>query len=111
LLARIKETREEQRVAMRAQEKALEDLRVAQAREERLRQQMDLLDRRAEEAIAVEERAIEEVEAQELLSLDPSDGPGLALGPSTWSALEGLPDDFWETPGFLPSAVPVTSGS
>lgn len=92
---------------MRAQEKALEDLRVAQAREERLRQQMDLLDRRAEEAIAVEEREIEELEAQELLSLDPStDGPGLALGPSTWGAFEGLPEDFWDS-SFVPT-IPST---
>ena len=112
LVARIKETREEQKVAMRAQEKAMEDLRVAQAREERLRQQMDLLDRRAEEAIAVEEKNLEELEAQELLSVDPStDGPGLALAPSTWSAFEGLPDDFWEASEFVvPTHTVATSG-
>ena len=48
LRARIKESREAQNAAMKASEKALEDLRVARAREERLRQQMDLLDRRAD---------------------------------------------------------------
>lgn len=116
LAARIKETREEQKEAMRAQEKAMADLRVAQAREERLRQQMDFLDRRAEEAIAVEEKSLEELEALELgavLSADPStDGPGLALSPSTWGAFEGFPSDFWEAsePLVVPSDTVATSG-
>jgi hypothetical protein len=46
--------------ALSAQADALEALRTARAREERLRQQMDLTDRRAAEAIAVESRALEE---------------------------------------------------
>ena len=54
----IKESREAQEAAFRASEKAIEDLRVARAQEERLRRQMDLLDCRAEEAVAVEERSI-----------------------------------------------------
>jgi hypothetical protein len=37
LRARIKESRKAQNAAMKASEKALEDLRVARAREERLR--------------------------------------------------------------------------
>jgi hypothetical protein len=40
-------------------------LRAAPAREERLRQQMDLVDRRAEDAIAMEEREIRELEQAE----------------------------------------------
>jgi multidrug efflux pump subunit AcrA (membrane-fusion protein) len=105
LRARIKETREAQSQAMKASEKALEDLRVARAREERLRQQMDLLDRRAEEAIAVEERSIveqEQAESEVMAFDDPSEGLALNLSPSTWSAFEGLPDEFWELPDLLP---------
>jgi hypothetical protein len=51
--------------ALSAQADALEALRTARAREERLRQQMDLIDRRAAEAVAVESRALEELEAEE----------------------------------------------
>jgi hypothetical protein len=58
LRARIKESYKAQNAAIKASEKALEDLQVTRAREERLRQQMDLLNRRAEEAIAVEEQGI-----------------------------------------------------
>jgi hypothetical protein len=106
LRAKIKESREAQNEAMRAHEKALEDLRVARAREERLRTQMDLLDRRAEEAIAVEERSIEEQERAEAECLDldgPSEGLGVLLSPSTWSAFEGHPFEYWEELPPLPS--------
>jgi hypothetical protein len=87
--------------ALSAQADALEALRTARAREERLRQQMDLTDRRAAEAIAVESRALEELEAteaQETLVPDTSlEGLALQLSPSTWGALEDVPDGFWET--------------
>jgi len=86
--------------ALSAQAAALEALRTARAREERLRQQMDLTDRRAAEAIAVETRAIEELEveeAQETLVPDTSpQGLALQLSPSTWGAIDGVPDGFWE---------------
>jgi len=98
LRAQIKETRSAQDVAMKAHEKALEDLRVARAREERLRLQMDLIDRRAEEAIAVEERSIEEQEFGETIEFPEHTPSGPLLGPSTWSAFENLPDGFWERP-------------
>jgi hypothetical protein len=64
-----------------AQADALEALRTARAREERLRQQMDLTDRRAAEAIAVESRALEELDAREGQETLPLDTPseGLAL--------------------------------
>jgi uncharacterized protein YdcH (DUF465 family) len=65
LRSRIKEAKEAQDTAMKAQEKAWEDLRAARAREERLRQQMYLLDRCAAEAIYVEGRGIEEQEREE----------------------------------------------
>ena len=44
--------------ALASQERLLESLRAARAKEQRLRQQMDLLDSKAAEAIAVEERSI-----------------------------------------------------
>lgn len=107
----IKESREAQEVAMKAHEKALEALRVARAREERLRQQMDLVDRRAEEAIAVEARDIEEQEAAEaLLPEDASDALGLNLSPSTWGAFEGFSLEFWEDPLLVGSSGPASSG-
>lgn len=107
LRVRIRESREAQDVAMKAHEKALEELRVARAREERLRTQMDLLDRRAEEVIAVEERNIEELESvdSEVMAFDGSlERLGINLSPSTWSAIEGLPLGYWE-------AVPPLDGS
>jgi hypothetical protein len=97
----IKESRAAQDVAMKANEKALEDLRVARAREERLRLQMDLIDRRAEDAIAAESHSIEEQEladaGETILFEGPSEGLALNMSPSTWSAFEGVPADFWET--------------
>jgi chromosome segregation ATPase len=87
LRKRIQEARDEQEAAMKVHEKALEDLKIARAREERLRQQMDLVDRRAEEAIAMEERSIEEQEAAERMELFPNDviteGLSLNLSPGT----------------------------
>jgi len=75
---------------MKIYKKALKDLKIARAREERLRQQMDLVDCQAEEAIAVEERSIEEQEAAEAaenLELLPNDivtkGLSLNLSPGT----------------------------
>lgn len=101
LRVRIKESRDAQDAAMKAHEKALEELRVQRAREERLRLQMDLLDRRAEDAIAVESREIEELEQEEagqtIEFVGPSEGLALNLSPSTWSAFEGLPLDYWES--------------
>lgn len=86
--------------ALSAQAEALEALRTARAREERFRKQMDLTDRRAAEAIAVESRALEELEAeeaQETLVPDTStQGLALQLSLSAWGALEDVPPGFWE---------------
>lgn len=108
LQQQIRDSRAAQDSAMKAHEKALEDLRVARAREERLRRQMDLLDRRAEEAISVEERSIEEQESEEgaepsILFQDPPEGLALNLSPQTWGAFDDLPLDFWDVPGGIPS--------
>jgi hypothetical protein len=86
LQGRIKETRKAQDITIKAHKKALEDLRVARAREERLQLQLNMLDRRAEEAIAVEERSIKEQEREEsaVLNLEGSSkGLALHLSPST----------------------------
>ncbi|KAK4995067.1 hypothetical protein LTR66_005040 [Elasticomyces elasticus] len=88
------------------QEKAHEASRVAFAKEMRLRQQMDLLDHRASEAIAVEEANIRELEDSERQAADslvdfasPPGGLALNLSPHTWSAMEELPDSFWDFGG------------
>jgi hypothetical protein len=101
LRKQIQESRNAQEAAFKAHEKAMEDLRVARAREERLRQQMDLIDRRADDAIAVESREIEELEqggSSEVLTFGevPEDGFNLHLSPSTWGAFEGFPSEYWE---------------
>jgi hypothetical protein len=62
---------------------------------------MDLIDRRADEAIAVESWEIEEleqVEQSELLTFGevPENGFNLYLSPYTWGAFEGYPIDFWD---------------
>lgn len=62
LESRIKESHEAQDAAFKLHEKALEELRVHYACEQRLRLQMDLLEKRAEEAIAMESRELEELE-------------------------------------------------
>jgi hypothetical protein len=101
LRKQIKESQEAQDAAVRIQEKALEDLRVARAREERLRKQMDLLDSRAETAVAVEQKNIEELEREEsgaTMEFPESDGTGLHLSANTWGAFEELPMDFWIDP-------------
>jgi hypothetical protein len=109
----IQESRDLQEEEFRAHEKALERMRVARVKEERLRQQMDLLDRRADEAIAVEEgniRELEQQEASETMAFDgPSEGLALQLSPSTWGAYDGFPLEFWETD--VGETVPVAGGS
>ena len=84
--------------AYKAQEKARADLQVAFAREMRLRQQMDFLDKRVEEAVSVEESALAEV-GQEIIDFSqPLEGLAFNLSPHTWSALDDLPDGFWDVP-------------
>ena len=106
LEGRIKESRDAQDAAMRLHEKALEELRTYRAWEQRLRLQMDLLERRAEEAIAVESRELEELEREGVLEFDESD-PSINLSPGTWGAFADLPLDYWEP---LDSSL-VVSGS
>jgi hypothetical protein len=94
----IQESRDLQEEEFRAHKKALERMRVTRAKEERLRQQIDLLDHRADKAIAVEEgniRELEQQEASETIAFNsPSEGLSLQLSPSTWGAYEGFPLEF-----------------
>ena len=114
LESRIKESREAQDAAFKLHEKALEELRVHRAREQRLRLQMDLLEKRAEEAIAVESRDLEEVEQEGVIEFDEST-PAFSMSPSTWGAFEGFPLDYWEPLDLsaLPSVgtAPTSGGS
>jgi hypothetical protein len=79
--------RDVQEEEFRAHKKALERMHVARAKEEQLRQQIDLLDRQADEAIAVEEQNIQELEqteASETMAFNsPSKSLALQLSPST----------------------------
>ena len=67
--------------ALASQERLLESLRAARAKEQRLRQQMDLLDSKAAEAIAVEERSIQELEQEEAQEISFPDDPSLLSSP------------------------------
>ena len=71
---------------MQIQEKALKDMRVARARKERLRKQIDLLDTRADTAVAVEQQNIKELEREEdggTMEFPKSKGTSLHLSAST----------------------------
>ncbi|GIZ47209.1 hypothetical protein CKM354_001030800 [Cercospora kikuchii] len=102
LLKGIEDARRAQEDARRALEAAHEASRVAFAREMRLRQQMDLIDRRADDAIAVEIANIEELEAEEraeaetLTFPESASGFSLHLSPGTWGAIEGLSSEYWD---------------
>ena len=91
LQAQIKESYKAQNKALKASKKALEELRVACARKEQLRQQIDLLDRRAEEAISVEEQSIAEQELDKGTITFNSSLEGVVLSPSTQGAFKNLP--------------------
>jgi hypothetical protein len=99
LRKQIKESRDAQDAAVKAHKKALEDLRIARSQEERLRQQIDLIDHHADKAIAVESREIKELEQaeqSELLTFGavPEDSFNLHLSPYTWGAFKGYPINF-----------------
>lgn len=93
---------------MRIYKKALKDLKITQAQEERLYQQMDLVNCCIEEAIIIKERSIKEQEAaeaarnSELLSNNIiTKGLSLNLSLGTQSALEGYSNEFQEYPSLL----------
>lgn len=97
--------------ARAATERALDEQRTAFAREMRLRQQMDLLDSRAAEAISVEENNIRELEGEVIELSGPSEGLALNLSPHTWSALDDLPESFWELSSNFPGGASPPTGT
>lgn len=86
-------------------ERARDATSQALAKERRLMKQLELLDTRSSEAIAVQENQAQEAELAEFLAELPQEGPSLALHPDTWSAMDGLPDEFWQPPA--ESGTPV----
>jgi len=83
-------------------ERARDATSQALAKERRLMKQLELLDTRSGEAVAVQENQAQEAELEEFLAELPQEDSSLALHPDTWSAMEGLSDEFWQ--------APVTSG-
>ena len=64
----------------------------------RLRQQIDFLNKRVEEAVSVKESALAEMDQEVVDFSYPPEGLALNLSPHTWSALDDLPDGFWDIP-------------
>lgn len=89
----IQEAVAAQESAFAAHEAALEALRIARSREQRLRQQMDLVDARASDAIAVESAALEELD----LASVPAGDLNLHLSPGTWAELDNQGVDWWDS--------------
>jgi len=91
-------------------EEAREATSRAIAREQRLMKELQLVEKRASDAISIESRSIEEQEAEEeLLAPGPAPSGELALSPFTWSAMDGMDDGFWDSAG-LPDPVVVGPG-
>ncbi|KAI9658336.1 MAG: hypothetical protein M1821_002469 [Bathelium mastoideum] len=96
----IKQAYQDQEEARQRESEAHAAVQVAFAKEMRLRQQLDLLDGRVAEAIAVEERNIEEQENEECGNeiLEAVESSEFSLSPRTWGAWDGLPPSAWEDP-------------
>lgn len=80
--------------AERARLAAEADRQAAVQKEWLLREEMRKLEAEAADAVAVEEAQILALERHEA-SLRPV--PDVALSPLTWSATEGIPDEFWDS--------------
>jgi len=97
LLRDIEASRKAQEAARRAMDEAFGE-------ELRLRKEMSHLEKRAEEAIAVEDAHLYP-EPREVLELPPAPPGDLALSPFTWSAVNGLDDQFWAASPSVPWVV------
>ena len=88
-------------------------MQVAFARKMRLRQQIDFLDKRVEDAVSIKESALAEADQEVIDFSQPPEGSALNLSPHTWSALDDLPDGFWDVPvsAVFGGTAPVPSGS
>jgi hypothetical protein len=91
-------------------EAAREATSKALAKERRLMKQLELLDKRSDDAVALQEAQAQEQEVEEFLAEVGSTPPGseLALQPDTWSAMDGIPDEHWY-PLMEPSLPSVSS--
>jgi hypothetical protein len=65
---------------------------------------MDHLDCKASEAMAVDQKKVQDVEVEESRSEErvvdfsvPLIGTSLNLSPHTWSTIEDMPDSFWDS--------------
>lgn len=88
LLREMKAALEAQRVAEVARSKAIEE-------EAQIREQLRKIEVEAEEAIMVEEAQIQMLERKEA-EQEAGRNSSLALSPYTWSAMDGIPDEFWD---------------
>ena len=86
---REEERRERARLEQ-ATEQAVETVDTLLAREQRLEQEMDLLERREAEAISVEGAILDEEAGPSVPVVEPES----ALSPFTRSASYSIPDDF-----------------
>jgi len=98
ILRDIEASRKAQLFARRVMDEAYE-------KEMKLRQEMSSLETRAEEAIAVEEANLGASEGTETLDLPSASLADLSLSPFTWSAGDGLPDQFWTASPSIPWVV------
>ena len=78
-------------------EQAREATSIALAKERRLMKQLELLDKRSDDAVALQEAQAQEAEVEEFLAGLGSESLSgeLALQPETWSAMDGIPDEHW----------------
>ena len=74
---------------------------------------MNFFNKRIEEAVSVEESALAEINREVVDFSQPPEGLALNLSPHTWSALDDLPDGFWDVPVSAVSSktIPVLSSS
>lgn len=98
LLREIEASRQAQEAAVAAQVEARRQMDEAFQNEMKLRQEMLRLESEAEEAIAVEDARLYPQDPEPVGNeiLEPTEpAAGLALSPFTWSAGDGLADQFW----------------
>jgi hypothetical protein len=103
--------REAQEAAHRAHQLAFKAMDKAFDNEVALRKEMSALEVEAEEAIAVEEANIAMLEEQDgVFDAPVANQAILALSPFTWSACDGLPDQFWDSSPSIPWVLTDSGG-
>lgn len=96
LLKEIESARKAQTDARQAQLRADRELDVAFKTEMKLRHEMTSIEAEAEEVIAIEEANLDSLEQQtKIIDFSPLEFSGLVLSSYTWSAGDGLADQFW----------------